>query len=365
MNHELFGEIRSLLQAPYQPGAWSALFTLLDRCQDQDALHAQIIPYAQSHLKRWPQGDAHLRWALSDWYEITPDGQLLVKHQGFMLADAVKFKPSTLTHPWHTRWLAQPQHHHLRALSLYQQNISPELLSPIFKNASLLELDLGRNLLGRLSLKALLSGLPQTSISTLRLGYAGLEDDAIMTIAQAQEIRQLRQLSLRNNNLGLVGVIALTQSPHLDQLTTLDLTQLRLRDAVGVLFDHDAWPSLKSIGLAGNALDLYGAEAIARSPLLSRLESLDLSYNQLKDEGLEVLLAAPDLSALHTLDLSHNGITEAGVRVIARCPKLNALRALTLGPALPSSSIIELINSPCLPEELKRGFLGPSRGETR
>lgn len=360
MSHELFGEIRSTLQTPYQRGAWGRLLSILERCKDQDALRTQIIPYAQAHMKRWPQGDMHLRWALSDWYELTPDGQLLVKHQGFMLADAVKFKPSTLTQPWHTRWLADPQHHHLRALTLHQQNISPELLSPIFTNTALLELDLGWNLLGRLSLSMLLSSLPQTAISTLRLGYAGLEDDAIMTIAQAQEIRQLRHLSLRNNELGLVGVIALTQSPHLDQLTTLDLTQLRLKDTFGVLVEQDAFPSLKTLNLAGNDIDLYGAEALAKSPLLSRLESLDLSYNQLNDEGLEVLLSAPDLSSLHTLDLSHNGITEAGVRALARCPKLVALRALTLGPALPSSSIIELGSSPCLPEELKRSFLAIS-----
>lgn len=364
MTQALFGEIRSLLQTPYQPRHWSDLLALLYRWKDQDALRAQVIPYAQAHLSRWPQGEGHQRWAPNDWYHITPDGELVVSHEGLALANAIKFKPSTLTHPRHARWLSDPQRHHLCALTLHHQNISPELILALFQNPSLRELDLGWNLLGRLSLATLMTHLLQTKIERLRLGYAGLDDAALMSLAQAPQLSQLKQLGLRNNEIGLIGIIALTQSPHLGQLTALDLTQLRLKDAIGALFDHDAWPSLKSISLAGNGVELYGAEAIARSALLPKLESLDLSYNQLGDEGLEVLLAAPDLSALRTLNLSHNGITEAGVSALARCPKLGALRSLTLGPALSSASIVALSSSPHLPEALKRGFLSPSSGET-
>ncbi len=51
------------------------------------------------------------------------------------------------------------------------------------------------------------------------------------------------------------------------------------------------------------------AQAIAKSPVLDRLETLDLSMGTLSDIGAEALLASPKIKQLKKLDLTHHYIS--------------------------------------------------------
>jgi hypothetical protein len=77
-------------------------------------------------------------------------------------------------------------------------------------------------------------------------------------------------------------------------------------DDLGELLRGDRFPALKTLGLRDSDEADAIAAAIAKSPLLERIEVLDLSLGTLGDEGAEALLASPAVKRLKRLDLHHH-----------------------------------------------------------
>jgi uncharacterized protein (TIGR02996 family) len=96
------------------------------------------------------------------------------------------------------------------------------------------------------------------------------------------------------------GVRALLRSPHLNNLTHL---QLRLTD-----------------------IGDPGCEEIVRSGILKRLKLLDLRHGAVSDAGARILASCPDLANLDRLELSRNRLTQEGEHLLRQVlgARLNA-----------------------------------------
>jgi uncharacterized protein (TIGR02996 family) len=88
-------------------------------------------------------------------------------------------------------------------------------------------------------------------------------------------------------------------------------------------------PRLNTLHLSGS-LGAVGAESIARSPNLTRIEYLDLSGAQMTDAALKVLASATNLPNLTQLNLEGNtrGLTEVGLNELLKSATLKKLKAV-------------------------------------
>jgi uncharacterized protein (TIGR02996 family) len=86
---------------------------------------------------------------------------------------------------------------------------------------------------------------------------------------------------------------------------------------------------LKTLWLSGN-VGATGAEAVAKSENLARLEELDLTAAQMTDAGLKALAAATGLRNLKwlCLELNTRGVTEAGLNELLKSKSLKKLKAV-------------------------------------
>lgn len=90
--------------------------------------------------------------------------------------------------------------------------------------------------------------------------------------------------------LGLEGLKAIVESPHLGKLTHL---HFRLSES-------------------GDA----GCEAVVNSGILRQLKVLDLRSGKITDRGAGVLAACPDLKNLELLELRNNALTRDGIKAL-------------------------------------------------
>jgi predicted DNA-binding WGR domain protein len=83
----------------------------------------------------------------------------------------------------------------------------------------------------------------------------------------------------------------------------------KVADLKGILAGKGL-PALRYLGLRNSEIADAIAKAVARAPLLDRIEVLDLSLGNLGDEGAEALLASPAVAKLKKLDLHHHYISD-------------------------------------------------------
>lgn len=148
---------------------------------------------------------------------------------------------------------------------------------------------------------------PIQRLSLMHPRQCGLSNSVnVAAIADNENLRRLRFLSLNDNRLESRDVNALVVSEHLTSLTTLDLSSNRIGDG--------------------------GLRALASAPLLGRLERLNLSHNDVGAVGLralsdalDALVRSPEGLRLQALVLSHDSLSAAGRRVIVRSPLLRQL----------------------------------------
>src|SRR6202140_1564481 len=106
---------------------------------------------------------------------------------------------------------------------------------------------------------------------------------------------------------------ALTASPHLQNLTYLDLGEKHIGDAgAQALANSPHLQNLTYLNLRGNQIGAAGAQALATSPHLTNLTYLDLWGNQIGAAGAQALATSPHLTNLTYLDLWGNQIGAAG-----------------------------------------------------
>jgi uncharacterized protein (TIGR02996 family) len=127
----------------------------------------------------------------------------------------------------------------------------------------------------------------------------------------------LRSLTFEASNLPRQVVLAIGAS-NLPALEHLELwlgteqygADTTVADLKNILAGKPT-PALRYLGLRNSEIADGIARALARSPLLERLDGLDLSLGTLSDRGAEALLAIPALARLKKLDIHHHYVSPA------------------------------------------------------
>jgi uncharacterized protein (TIGR02996 family) len=192
----------------------------------------------------------------------------------------------------------------------------------------------------------------------VELGLEGLKPPDFALLADSPRLGNLRCLRLRTGYEARLGdLLPLAGSPHLTQLTELELeqaygsdaseqelavlaatqlarvTSLRLRrlwvNGARTLAACPAPARLRNLNLCNSGLSDEPFSILAGSPLVRELRRLDLSYNHLTASGVEALLSA-SLPHLTVLDLSSNLLTEEAAGVLASLPQFGRLYTLDL-----------------------------------
>lgn len=84
------------------------------------------------------------------------------------------------------------------------------------------------------------------------------------------------------------------------------------------LLNGKRFPGLRYLGLRNCEIADAVAAAVARSPLLGRLQVLDLSLGNIGDAGAKALIDAPATRTLEKLDLHHHYISDPVLRDLRR-----------------------------------------------
>jgi uncharacterized protein (TIGR02996 family) len=113
---------------------------------------------------------------------------------------------------------------------------------------------------------------------------------ALANNASLQRLTTLRLHAGRDGTIALGEMAAVLRSPHLPNLTHLQVHMTTFGDE--------------------------GARAIIQSGALRRLKVLDIGYGNMTDQGARLLADCPDLKHLEVLDVSRNALTAEGVAAL-------------------------------------------------
>jgi uncharacterized protein (TIGR02996 family) len=181
-----------------------------------------------------------------------------------------------------------------------------------------------------------LAGSPHLgNLTSLDLSCGGppprLGPNCARAVAKSPSLTGLRELVLSAFDLGSAGARALATSPNLAGLTALDLGICGIGVAgARALASSRRLTRLVRLGLDFNPLGCEGVAALAGSPVLAQVEYLGLAGTNLGPQGVRALADSPYLSRLRDLWLGGNTIEVEGVQALAESPRLPELTFLDL-----------------------------------
>jgi hypothetical protein len=140
-------------------------------------------------------------------------------------------------------------------------------------------------------------------------GQTLLGDAGVRTLAESNTLTRLATLRLCFCGIQGTGLKALRAAPFADKLTDLDLRCNFLRDEGAEALASVSLPNLRKLSLRYNDIGQPGVVALASSPLLTGLSHLDLIGNPLTDAGVQALAQSPHLTRLRSLRVT---LTDTG-----------------------------------------------------
>ena len=276
-------------------------------------------------VKEHPQDDG-LRLIFADWLE--ENGDPLDQFRAELIRSQIEYfrqPPTSATRPEHGR----------RARAL-QQKHGNAWLGPL---ASWLAGWSYQR--GLLSVSMTLAHLRSHALSAL----AGTEawawiDEVYITDAQDADMSRLGQVALladvvslgfQGGRLGPAGRRRWPRCRCCDGCTSSIWDRTRWAIAGWARWrPARTWRELRQIDLAGMGLLADGANYLANSAGLARLERLNLRGNRLGNDGAAALARTGQLTHLQNLDLHSNLIGDAGAAELARSAALAGVRELNL-----------------------------------
>ena len=156
-------------------------------------------------------------------------------------------------------------------------------------------------------------------IGFLSLTGGTVDEAIIQALAKFGRSPDLEGITIQGSKIRCALAESLTDLPHLTFLglenCELLVPQSPLLESLGTI------PSLRSISLAGTAIDKEGAQAIGD---LGQVRGLSLARTGIGDDAIERLLA---LESLEVVDLSGTRLSAAGLGRLTRHPALRAIFA--------------------------------------
>ena len=112
-----------------------------------------------------------------------------------------------------------------------------------------------------------------------------------------------------------------------------------------------------------NPIGAAGVRALSSWSGLAHVTELNLSHCELGDEGVAELVSSVHLRSLRKLRVAHNDLTDRSMELIAHAPQLGQLVHLDLSgnPTIGARGARTLVNSPVLPETLRRRWAARAR----
>src|SRR4029077_12450015 len=133
------------------------------------------------------------------------------------------------------------------------------------------------------------------SLKKLNVAGTGLGPEDAERLASAAPFASLTDLDLSNNGaLRVAGAQALAKSPHLTKLTSLALGKTQAE-------------------VGGCQIGLEGTQALAASPTFATLTALDLRHHNLADAAASAIVASPHWTKLRELRLGSNKVGTKGI----------------------------------------------------
>jgi len=274
-----FGELRSILQRSPTEAGWKDLCRWCDE-QPPEALREHTLPYALSHLGRWPKP---LRAAPRRWVERCVDGEALPQ-----LALVTRVTYSGVANI--------PQ--------------DDEDFGEVFEAA--------------------MSRDPRAQIAMMILSRH-LDASDLLALCGEEALGHLVVLELRGHQFGDEGAAVFRRAVHLSALEHLDLSGNLIHDHGAELLSLAPFmPRLEVLRLGHNAIGDAGCAALATRSGFEGLRELDLSENAIRDYGLRMILDMPWVEGLERLNLSRNLIGPDGIRALTRDDGVRGLKHLDL-----------------------------------
>jgi uncharacterized protein (TIGR02996 family) len=187
-------------------------------------------------------------------------------------------------------------------------------------------------------------------LGPIRAVFLSEARDLIHALASFSPVSRVQMLSFIGQELRCEDLRVLCGSPHLTQLTGLDLFHNHLdTEAVGVLRQAPFFPRLDSLNLGSNRdIGATAVEYLVDVQESVQLKKLDLKFNTLGAAGVQALTSNRLFyRALTHLNLSRCDISTAGARALAHAG--GQLTRLQLNNnALGDDGVQELAESPAL-----------------
>jgi uncharacterized protein (TIGR02996 family) len=215
--------------------------------------------------------------------------------------------------------------------------------------SKILELDLCGNDLGNGGLNLLLRSEAFKHLEMLDLGFTGIDDVGMRSLARAHSLSSLTSLSLNmNEQISSAGLIEFAHSPFFTGLTTLDISGDDIDESgLQAVLDSKWLASLHTLRLSENHLGDAGVKALTRSELLGRMLArsprLDLRSNEIGEEGARALASCPLLTRCLALDLTNNSLADGGLTHLLRSQYLHNLKVLKVARNQITDAAIVLI----------------------
>jgi uncharacterized protein (TIGR02996 family) len=170
-------------------------------------------------------------------------------------------------------------------------------------------------------------------LRTLRFQNAEIGDAGFKELCDSPHLNELRSLEVSGDALSIHSARAFADAAGLPALTELNIggTNRIGPDGTLILVHKPAAGRLRKLNLWSNGVADYGVEAICRAPHMCNLTHLDASGNLLTSRAAVAIAAAEHLKTLEELNLRTNGISGEGALALAGSPHLTNLRRLDLG----------------------------------
>jgi hypothetical protein len=218
------------------------------------------------------------------------------------------------------RAIARSQHtSRLSKLVLHNNGLEPSHLEDLFASDALRQvryLSLRGNRIGDAGARHLAGCRALAGLRFLDLSYNRIGPEGIQALARSPYLNSLTGLDLAGNGeAGSAGFNELLTAPFLPQLRSLNLSALKLpMGSLKAIAACPALTNLRHLALNFNGeLDEQEVVALAESPYLNNLLSLELIHGRLGLVGLKALYQSPRVNNLLALALSDRmtGIPEA------------------------------------------------------
>ena len=173
------------------------------------------------------------------------------------------------------------------------------------------------------------SWINQTDLSPLWQAFPRLQALSIrggndLSLGKIQH-DHLRNLTIETGGLprSVLAEIAAAKLPRLEHLEiylgTFEYGWDGTIKDIAPLLTGQQFPKLTYLGLRNSQIQDEVAQAVAKAPILDKLQTLDLSLGTLTDIGGEALLNSPAVKKLKRLDLHHHYLSD---KMMAKLRKL-------------------------------------------